>query len=94
MHLYEVLRRPIITEKTTLLQGQNKYVFAVSTAANKAQIKEAVEQAFNVTVKAVNVQMVPGKVRRIGRNIGQRPDWKKAIVTILPGQKIEFFEGV
>ena len=65
MHLYEVLRRPIITEKTTLLQGQNKYVFAVATAANKAQIKEAVEQAFNVTVKAVNVQMVPGKVRLV-----------------------------
>ena len=56
MHLYEVLRRPIITEKTTLLQGQNKYVFAVATAANKAQIKEAVEQAFNVTVDLPDVK--------------------------------------
>lgn len=94
MHIYEVLRRPLITEKSTMLQGQNKYVFAVATDANKAQIKEAVQTAFNVTVKSVNVQMVHGKVRRMGRHVGQRPDWKKAIVTLLPGQKIEFFEGV
>ena len=94
IHPYEVLRRPIVTEKSTLLAGVRQYVFEVAIGANKPQIKAAVEQAFNVTVKAVNVQVVRGKVRRIGRNIGQRPDWKKAIVTILPGQKIEFFEGV
>ena len=94
MDLWEVLRRPIITEKSTMQQAQNKYVFAVALSANKAQIKEAVETAFDVKVKAVNVSVVHGKVRRMGRHVGQKPDWKKATVTILPGQKIEFFEGV
>ncbi len=94
MHIYEVLRRPLITEKSTLLQGQNKYVFAVALDANKAQIKEAVQTAFNVTVKAVNVCIMHGKTRRIGKHLGHKSDWKKAVVTILPGEKIEFFEGV
>ncbi len=94
MHVYEVLRRPLITEKSTILQGQNKYVFAVALDANKAQIKEAVQTAFNVTVKAVNVSIVHGKMRKIGKHMGHKSDWKKAVVTILPGQKIEFFEGV
>lgn len=94
MHIYEVLRRPVVTEKSTLLQGQNKYVFEVATAANKAQIQEAVEKAFNVKVLAVNVSNVHGKVRRIGRTFGRTPDWKKAIVTLRAGDKIEVFEGV
>lgn len=94
MHPYEVLRRPVITEKSTMLQGQHKYVFEVATDANKAQIKEAVEKAFDVRVRAVNVTKVHGKTRRIGRHIGRQPDWKKAIVTVRPGDKIEFFEGV
>ncbi len=94
MELWEVLRKPIVTEKSTMLQEQNKYVFAVATDANKAQIKQAVEKAFDVTVKAVNVMSVHGKMRRIGRHAGHQSDWKKAVVTLLPGQKIEFFEGV
>lgn len=94
MELWEVLRKPIVTEKSTQLQAQNKYVFAVATDANKAQIKQAVEKAFDVTVKAVNVISVHGKMRRMGRHAGHQSDWKKAVVTLLPGQKIEFFEGV
>lgn len=94
MELWEVLRKPIVTEKSTVLQEQNKYVFAVATEANKAQIKQAVEKAFDVTVKSVNVMTVHGKMRRMGRHAGHQSDWKKAVVTLLPGQKIEFFEGV
>ena len=94
MHLYEVLRRPLITEKTTLLQAQNRYGFQVAQGAAKQQIKEAVEAAFSVKVIKVNVMTVPGKTRRIGRRQVLTPSWKKAVVTLEPGQKIEFFEGV
>ena len=94
MHLYEVLRRPLITEKTTLLQTQNRYGFQVAQGAAKQQIKEAVEAAFSVKVIKVNVMTVPGKTRRIGRRQVLTPSWKKAVVTLEPGQKIEFFEGV
>jgi len=94
MHPYEVLRRPIITEKSTILQGLHKYVFEVAMGANKAQIKEAVEKAFDVKVRAVNVIKVHGKTRRIGRHVGKTSDWKKAIVTVAAGERIEFFEGV
>lgn len=94
MHLYEVLRRPLITEKDTILQTQGKYVFEVAEEANKNLIKQAVEKAFNVKVTAVNVMTVPGKERRIGRRIVLTPSRKKAIVTLQPGDKLEFFEGV
>jgi len=94
MHLYEVLSRPVITEKNTDLQAQGKYAFEVAGDANKRQIKQAVEKAFNVKVKAVNVLTVPGKRRRVGRRIVLTPSWKKAIVTLQPGDKIGFFEGV
>ena len=94
MHLYETLRRPLITEKNTILQAQGKYAFEVAEEANKRQIKQAVEQAFNVTVTAVNVMGVPGKRRRLGRREVMTPSWKKAVVTLKPGDKIEFFEGV
>ena len=94
MHPYEVLRRPVITEKTTMLQGLNKYVFEVAIDANKAQVKEAVEKAFDVTVRGINVITVHGKMKRIGRHMGKTSDWKKAVVTVTPGDRIEFFEGV
>ena len=94
MHSYEVLRRPVITEKNTLLVEQNKYTFEVATEANKPQIKEAVEKAFKVKVSAVNVVHMPGKMRRAGRRRGMTSSWKKAIVTLEPGNKIELFEGV
>ena len=94
MHLYEVLRRPLITEKATYLKESDKYAFEVESKANEFQIKEAVEQAFNVKVRKVNVMMVPGKTRRFGRREVTNSPWKKAIVTLEPGHKITFFEGV
>jgi large subunit ribosomal protein L23 len=94
MHLYEVLRKPLITEKSTDLQSLNKYAFEIADSANKPQIKQAIETAFKVKVTGVNVVTMPGKSRRMGRRIIQSPPWKKAIVTLQPGDKIEFFEGV
>ena len=94
MHLYEVLRRPLITEKSTDLQVQNKYAFEIAEEANKPQVKQAVEQAFKVKVIGVNVVAMPGKTRRVGRRQIQTRPWKKAIVTLQAGDKIEFFEGV
>ena len=94
MHLYEVLRRPLITEKSSALQTANKYAFQVQDGANKLMIKQAVEKAFKVTVTGVNVITMPGKTRRVGRRQVQTPSWKKAIVTLQAGDKIEFFEGV
>jgi len=94
VHLYEVLRRPLLTEKNTALQAQNKYAFEVDKEANKLQIKQAVEKAFDVGVTAVNVMTVPGKMRRVGRRMVLTHSWKKAVVTIKPGDKIGFFEGV
>jgi len=94
MHLYEILRRPLITEKSATLQAAGKYVFEVAGGANKVQIKQAVEKAFKVEVTAVNVMTVPGKERRVGRRLILTAPWKKAIVTLKPGDKIELFESV
>lgn len=90
---YEVLRRPLITEQGTRLREINKYLFEVARGATKQQIREAVEKAFNVEVTAVNVITVPGKLRRVGRNRGMTSPWRKAIVTLKTGQKIELFES-
>ncbi len=90
----DILRRPLITEKNTILQAQNKYAFEVARKANKPQIKEAVEKAFKVTVKEVNVITVPGKTRRAGRRLIQTSPMKKAVVTLKQGDKIQLFEGV
>ncbi len=94
MELYEILRRPLITEKYTILQAQGKYAFEVAGGANKPQVKQAVEKAFKVEVTAVNMMVVPGKRRRLGKRQLPAHPWKKAIVTLKPGDKIEFFEGV
>ena len=94
IHPYAVLLRPIITEKTTVLTGGGKYVFEVDLRANKNQIREAVQVAFNVRVSEVNTMVMKGKPKRFGRKVTNRPDWKKAIVTLLPGDKIELFEGI
>jgi large subunit ribosomal protein L23 len=94
MHPYQVVKRPLITEKATLIKEQNRYAFEVMKEANKRQIKEAVGVAFKVNVVKVNVMSVPGKMRRIGRRQVLTPVWKKAVVTLAPGQKIELFEGV
>lgn len=94
IHPYGVLLRPIITEKSTVLTAQDKYVFEVDPRANKPQIKQAVEVAFNVRVEAVNTMNMKGKARRFGRRITKRPDWKKAVVTLVHGDSIELFEGI
>jgi large subunit ribosomal protein L23 len=94
MHLYEVLRRPRITEKNAALQTQGKYAFEVAREANKEQVKQAVEKAFKVSVIDVNVMMVPGRGRRMRGRLVISPSWKKAIVTLKPGDKIEIVEGV
>ena len=92
----EVIIRPLImTEKGEVLkEEQNKVLFQVAIKANKKQIKSAVEKLFNVGVTDVNTLIVRGKVGRIGRRTGKRPNWKKAIVTLRDGDTIEFFEGV
>jgi len=94
VHLYEVLRRPLITEKATLLKEGDKYAFEVAKEASKPQIKEAVEKIFKVKVVKVNVITVPGKTKRMGRREVTSSSWKKAIVSLEPGHKITFFEGV
>ena len=76
------------------LMEDNKYTFVVDLRATKPQIREAVERAFNVEVEKVNTMRVRGKVRRMGRYEGKRPDWKKAIVTVKDGQSIELFDGI
>ena len=94
MHLSDVLQRPLITEKNAILQAQNKYAFEVAKEATKPQIKQAVEKAFRVKVSGVNIVIVSGKTRRVGRRVYSTPSWKKAFVTLRAGDKIEFFEGV
>lgn len=94
MNIYEVLRRPIITEKGTAQAGINKYTFEVARPANKQQIKEAVEKIFKVNVIDVNVISVPGKMRRVGKHKGMTSPWKKAVVTLPEGQRIEMYEGI
>lgn len=94
MDVYQVLRRPVVTEKSTLLQERGKYVFDVTPRANKPQVKEAVERAFDVTVLSVNIVNKHGERRRLanGRWI-DRSGSKKAIVTLKPGESIQIFEG-
>jgi large subunit ribosomal protein L23 len=94
LNVNDVLVKPLITEKNTMLGALNKYTFKVDTRANKTQIKDAVQSIFKVNVTKVNVITVPSKTRRVGRSVGQSAPWKKAIVTIAPGQRIEIFEGV
>ena len=90
----DILVRPLITEKTTMLMQEGKYAFVVAKTANKIEIAKAVETVFNVKVLAVITVNVMGKTKRMGRHEGKRPDYKKAIVKLAPGERIEFFEGV
>ncbi|MCX7970478.1 MAG: 50S ribosomal protein L23, partial [Negativicutes bacterium] len=94
MELRDVLIRPLITERSTALMADNKYVFAVEMKANKILIRQAVEKIFKVKVLKVNTLRMEGKPKRMGRHQGKRPDYKKAIVTLAPGEKIAFFDGV
>ncbi len=95
MELYQIIKRPLITEKSTLAREESgKYLFEVDRRANKIEIGQAVEKLFKVKVLDVRVMNVQGKSKRVGKNIGRTQDWKKAIVKLVPGNKIEIFEGV
>jgi len=96
MRTQEVIRRPLITEKSTLQRDDMSIIaFEVDRRANKIDVKRAVEAQFKVKVAEVRVARVHGKTRRQGRFVGRRPDWKKAYVRLAPGEKpIEFFEGM
>ena len=94
LHKFSILRRPVVTEKSTLLQEENRYVFEVAPSATKLEIKDAVETAFGVSVKKVRTMNVRGKRKRFGTRFSQLRSWKKAIVTVSPGDSITLFEGV
>ncbi|AVX32209.1 MAG: 50S ribosomal protein L23 [Bacillota bacterium] len=90
----DVLIRPVVSEKSMALLAENKYTFLVNPAANKIEIKHAVEKAFGVKVVDVWTMNIKGKTKRVGRTVGKTPDKKKAIVKLAEGHKIELFEGV
>ena len=90
----KIVRRPLVTEKSTRQKEEGRqYVFEVDPNANKIEIQRAVEQLFKVTVVQVRTANVLGKMKRLGRRYGKRPDWKRAIVTLKEGDRIDFFEG-
>ncbi|MEI6133406.1 MAG: 50S ribosomal protein L23 [Desulfomonile sp.] len=92
---YKIIRRPVITEKgSTLKEDNNQVIFEVDRHSNKPEIKKAVEKLFKVTVLSVQTQNQKGKPKRLGRFVGRRKDWKKAIVTLKQGDRVDFFEGV
>jgi large subunit ribosomal protein L23 len=94
-HAQDVLVRPLLTEKITALrESANKVGLVVRADANRIEIKRAVETALKVRVERVNVITVKGKIKRLGRFVGKRPDWKKAIVTLKEGEKLELYESV
>lgn len=95
MNLHEVIRKPLVTEKSNIgREEQNVVTLAVDPRAGKHDIKNAVEQLFNVTVLDVRTIRMPQKTRRVGKFVGAKREWKKAIVQLAEGQTIEFFEGV
>lgn len=97
MNNHQIIRRPIVTEKSTILRetGQNLIAFEVDPRANKIEVKRAIEELFKVKVAEVRLLTVHGKVKRMGRNVGKRPDWRKAYVRLVEGEKApDFIEGV
>lgn len=95
MDIYQVIKGPHITEKGNIQKEMHNQVsFKVHPKANKVAIRQAVEAVLKKKVLAVRIINVQGKKRRIGRNMGKKPDWKKAVVKLAPGEKIEFFDGV
>ena len=96
MHIYDILKRPIVTEKSNAqADAQNQYTFEVDNRANKLQVKEAIEMAFHVTVNDVRIINVHAKKGRYGRlSVVKKPAFKKAVVTLAAGNTIQFFEGV
>jgi large subunit ribosomal protein L23 len=95
MELYKIIKKALVTEKSTIAKDEaNKYFFEVDRRANKIEIGNAVEKIFKVKVVNVAVMNVPGKKKRQGKILGEKPAWKKAVVTLAPGSRIEVFEGV
>ena len=95
MDMYRIIKRSLITEKSTIAKDENnKFVFEVDRRANKIQIGVAVEKVFKVKVMDVHVMNVRGKKKRVGKILGEKRSWKKAVVTLAPGSRIEIFEGV
>lgn len=91
---YDIIRRPILTEKTNIQKEVfNQVTFEIAPTANRVEVKRAVEKIFNVKVADIRTMNVNGKVKRRGRIMGKRRNWKKAVVTLMPGERIEFFEG-
>lgn len=92
---YDIIIRPVVTEKTNIQkEAANQVTFEVDRKANRIEVRRAIERIFNVRVVNVRTMQVRGKFKRRGRILGKRRDWKKAIVTLRPGERIEFFEGV
>jgi large subunit ribosomal protein L23 len=92
---YEIIKRPVITEKTgNQKETSNQVSFEVDRRANRVEVRRAVEEVFKIKVAKVRTLQVKGKTKRRGRILGKRKDWKKAIVTLMPGERIDFFEGV
>ena len=95
MNLYEVIRRPLVTEKSTVArETSNVVALAVDPRASKFDVQRAVETLFDVKVLDVRTMRMPPKLRRVGKNAGRKPEWKKALVQLAEGQSIEFFEGM
>jgi large subunit ribosomal protein L23 len=94
MMQYEIIKRPLNTEKTNIQKEvANQVTFEVDRRANRIEIRRAIETAFQVKVASVQTMQIKGKTKRRGRFVGKRRNWKKAIVTLVPGERIDFFEG-
>lgn len=94
MNIYSVIKKPLITEKTTIEKDDHNVIaFIVDNDANKIEIKNAVKTLFNVEVESVKTVNVAGKVKRVGKNVGKRSNWKKAYVTLKEGNNVDFFEA-
>ena len=94
MNPYDIIKRPLITEKTSIQkEDYNQMSFEVDRKANRVEIKQAIENIFKVNVDTVRTMQVKGKTKQRGRIVGQRRNWKKAVVKLMPGERIDFFEG-
>lgn len=95
MNQYDIIKRPVVTEKTNIQKEEsNQISFEVDKRANRVEITQAIEKIFSVKVAKTRTMQVKGKIKRRGRILGKRKDWKKAIVTLMPGERIDFFDGV
>ena len=95
MNVYDVIQRPLVTEKSNIgREEENLVTLAVNPAANKHEVRRAIEELFDVQVVSVRTMRMPRKSRRVGKFVGRKPEWKKAIVRLAEGHSIEFFEGV